>query len=64
MKKQDKDKRGWWSSLGMPPDPLGGRKDLGDMGTAFGLDASLTPTLPMPLDFEHSNIEPPPGERR
>ncbi len=58
MKKLDK--RTWWSSLGLPPDPLAGRTDFGDMGTAFGLDASLTPTLPMPLDAVPDTPEPPP----
>ena len=59
MKKLDK--RSWLSTLGLSPEPSG--RDLGDMGTAFGLDASLVPTLPMPLDLEPGTIEPPPAEQ-
>jgi len=33
----------WWSSIGLrPPEPVPDT-DYADMGTAFGLDASLTP---------------------
>ena len=59
MKKLDT--RSWFASMGLPPEPAPGRPDLADMGTAFGLDASMTPTLPMPLDFEPSTIDEPPA---
>ena len=59
MKKLDT--RSWFASMGLEPDPSARRPDPADMGTAFGLDASMTPTLPMPLDFEPSTIDEPPA---
>lgn len=63
MKKLDK--RSWFAAMGLDPDPALRRPDPADMGTAFGLDASMTPTLPMPLDVEPgARDEPPePGRR-
>ena len=59
MKKLDT--RGWLASMGLAPETSPRRPDPADMGTAFGLDASMTPTLPMPLDFEPSTIDEPPA---
>jgi hypothetical protein len=39
--------RSWWESLGLGKPPIDDGDDFGDMGTAFGLDASMggaTPT--------------------
>lgn len=41
--------RPWWASLGFGPTPPEPDTDYADMGTAFGLDASM-PSLPAESD--------------
>lgn len=62
MKKLDK--RSWFATMGLDPEPAPRRPDPADMGTAFGLDASMTPTLPMPLDVEPGASDEAPEPRR
>ncbi len=66
MKKLDA--RAWFTSMGFAPETAPRRPDPADMGTAFGLDASMTPTLPAPLDVEPGTADEPPapaaGRRR
>jgi hypothetical protein len=52
----------WWSSLGFGKPAPTKDTDYGDMGTAFGLDASMD-TLPMPVEggaAMKDNGRPPP----
>ena len=44
MRKQDG--RSWWMSLGLGKPAVDDSDDFGDMGTAFGLDASMGPSAP------------------
>ena len=46
----------WWSSLGFGKAAPAKDTDYGDMGTAFGLDASMD-TLPMPVDGNAASTE-------
>lgn len=46
----------WWSALGFGKAAPAPESDYGDMGTAFGLDASMD-TLPMPEDRNASTKE-------
>lgn len=51
----------WWTSLGFGKSAPAPDSDYADMGTAFGLDASLD-TLPMPepgADARHEKGRPP-----
>ncbi len=52
----------WWSSLGFGKPAPAEDTDYADMGTAFGLDASMD-TLPMPVEpspAAKQNGRPPP----
>ena len=53
--------RSWWSSLGLGKRAVDDGDDFGDMGTAFGLDASMAgplegddPTRPGAFDADAS----------
>ncbi len=47
----------WWSALGFGKAAAAPDTDYADMGTAFGLDASLD-TLPMPEAKAEARAEP------
>lgn len=49
----------WWAALGFGPRRATPDTDYGDMGTAFGLDASM-PTLPMDDDSTPPGTAPAP----
>jgi hypothetical protein len=40
----------WWQTMGLPKDEPVADTDYADMGTAFGLDASLSPGDSVPRE--------------
>ncbi len=51
--------RSWWSSLGLGKRAADDADDFGDMGTAFGLDASMAGDLDGPMENGRLETEAP-----
>jgi hypothetical protein len=58
--------RSWWSSLGLGKRAADDGDDFGDMGTAFGLDASMAGELDSTIENGHPETEAPvsPADRQ